>query len=101
MEGWRDKCCKLGAIISVSSAECVRGSELTYRLKRYVCEHSTEVFVEEAFENVQGDVGQAGVDVGVNGQNDSVSANNAAGGDVTLKQDNGQQQAIISYIDLH
>lgn len=72
---------KIRSVIWVSIAEF----ELTYGLERHVSEHSTEVVVEEAFEDVQGDVRQAGVNVGVDGQNDSVSADNAAGGDVALK----------------
>lgn len=85
VEGHEAKCSKIRPIVWVSVAKFDCRCELTYGLEWYVSKHGTEVVVEEAFEDVQGDVRQAGVNVGVDGQNDSVSTNNAAGGDVTLK----------------
>lgn len=58
--------------------------ELTDGLEGHVCEHCAEVVVEEAFEDVHCDVGQAGVNVGVDGEDDSVSSDDAARGDVSL-----------------
>ncbi len=58
--------------------------ELTNGLEGHVGERCTEVVVEEAFEDVHCDVGQAGVNVGVDGQNHSVSSDHAARGDVSL-----------------
>lgn len=58
--------------------------ELTDGLERHVSERLAEVAVEEAFEDVEGDVGQAGVDVGIDGQNQSVGADEATRGDVSL-----------------
>lgn len=60
-------------------------NSLTDALEGHVSEHGTEVVVEEAFEDVEGDVRQAGVDVGVNRQDHSVGTNNAARDDVSLK----------------
>lgn len=58
--------------------------ELTDGLEGHVSEHCTEVVVEEAFEDVQRDVGEAGVNVGVDSQNYSVRTDNAARDDVSL-----------------
>lgn len=58
--------------------------KLTDGLEGHVGEHRTEVVVEEAFEDVQRNVREAGVDVGVHGQNYSVTADNAACDDVSL-----------------
>lgn len=66
------------------SAFTADSCELTDGLERHVGERCTEVVVEEAFEDVQGDVRQTGVDVGVDGQNHSVRSDNAACGDVSL-----------------
>ena len=53
-------------------------------MEGYVGEDGAEVVVEETFEDVQADVGQAGVDVGVDGQNYSVRPDHATCDDVTL-----------------
>lgn len=58
--------------------------KLTDGLEGHVSEHRAEVVVEEAFEDVQRDVRQAGVDVGVHGQDYSVATDNAARDDVSL-----------------
>lgn len=62
----------------------VSAGKLTDDLEGHVSERCTEVVVEEAFEDVQRDVGEAGVNVGVDGQDYSVSADDAAGDDVSL-----------------
>lgn len=58
---------------------------LTNSLEGHVSERWAEVAVEEAFEDVQGDVREACVDVGVDGQNDGVCTDNATCHDVPLK----------------
>lgn len=57
---------------------------LTDDLEGHVSEHCAEVVVEEAFEDVQRDVGEAGVNVGVDGQDYSISTDDAARDDVSL-----------------
>lgn len=49
-----------------------------------VSEHGAEVAVEETFEDVQCDVGETGVDVGVDSQDYSVGTNYTARDDVSL-----------------
>lgn len=58
---------------------------LTNGLKRHVSEHCAEGVVEQAFEDIQSDVREACVNVGVDSQNHSVSANDPTCGDVSLK----------------
>lgn len=70
------------------------GCELTNGLERHVGEHGAEVVVEKALEDVHGDVRQAGVDVGVDGQNDSVRSDNSTCDDVTLKQNKHTQETV-------
>lgn len=53
-------------------------------LEGHVSEHCTVVVVEEAFEDVQRDEGQAGVNVGIDSQNYSISPNDATRDDVSL-----------------
>lgn len=57
---------------------------LTNDLEGHVSEHCAEIVVEEAFEDVQCDVGEAGVNVGVDGQDYSISTDDAACDDVSL-----------------
>lgn len=61
-----------------------RDHDVVDGLEGHVSEHCTEVVVEEAFEDVQRDVGEAGVNVGVDSQNYSVRTDNAARDDVSL-----------------
>lgn len=67
----------------------VRGWELTDGLEGHVSEGGAEVGVQEAFEDVERDVGEAGVDVGVGGQHHRVSADHAARQDVALMHGEG------------
>lgn len=53
-------------------------------MEGHISEHCAEVVVEEAFEDVHCDVGEAGVHVGIDGQNDSVSTDYATRDDVSL-----------------
>lgn len=54
-------------------------------LQRYRDERSAEVVVEEAFEDVQRDVGQTGVGVGVDGQDHCIRANHSTCNYIALK----------------
>lgn len=58
--------------------------KLTDGLKRHVSERCTEVVVEEAFQDVQRDVGEACVNVDVDGQNYSISTDDSARDYVSL-----------------
>lgn len=58
--------------------------KLTDGLKGYVSERCTEVVVEEAFQDVQRDVGEACVNVDVDGQNHSISTDDTARDYVSL-----------------
>lgn len=58
--------------------------KLTDGLEGNIGEHCTEVVVEEAFEDVERDVREAGVNVGVDSQDDSVSPDDAARDNVSL-----------------
>ena len=53
-------------------------------MEGHVSERGAEVVVEEALEDVERDVGQAGVNVGVDGQDDGVRPDDAARHDVAL-----------------
>lgn len=57
-------------------AWCVK--HLTDILQRYGYESSAEVIIEEALEDVQRDVGQAGVGVGVHSQHNHVRSHHPA-----------------------
>lgn len=58
--------------------------KLTDGLEGNIGERCTEVVVEEAFEDVERDVREAGVNVGVDSQDYSVSPDDAAGDNVSL-----------------
>lgn len=58
--------------------------KLTDDLEGHVGESCAVAAVEQAFEDVQRDVGEAGVNVGVDGQNDGVGTDHAARDDVPL-----------------
>lgn len=58
--------------------------KLTDGLEGNIGEHCTEVVVEEAFEDVERDVREAGVNVGVDSQDDGVSPDDAARDNVAL-----------------
>lgn len=76
---------RLFNVLRSASLRCWDSSrELTDGLEGHVSERGVEVVVEEALEDVQRDVGQAGVNVGVDGQNDGVRADDAARHDVAL-----------------
>lgn len=70
---------------------------LTDGLEWYVSEGSTEVVVEEAFEDVEGDVGQAGVDVGADGQNHSIRSNYTTCSDVTLEPKTSEASPLLHF----
>lgn len=53
-------------------------------MEGHVSERRAEVVVQDAFEDVQSEVGEAGVNVGVEGQNHGVSTDDAARNDVSL-----------------
>lgn len=65
-------------------------------MEGHVSEHRTEVVVEEALEDVQRDVGEAGVNVGVDGQNHSVGADHAARDDVSLMTNEKHMLLLLS-----
>lgn len=54
-------------------------------LQRYRDKRSAEVVVEEAFEDVQRDVGQTGVGVGIDGQDHCIPANHTTCNYIALK----------------
>lgn len=58
--------------------------KLTDDLEGHVGERCAVAVVEQAFEDVQRDVGEAGVNVGVDGQNYGVGTDHAARDDVSL-----------------
>ena len=60
--------------------------QLTDGLEGHVGEGCVEVVVEETLEDVERDVGQTGVDVGVDSQDHSVRTNNTTSNDVSLRQ---------------
>lgn len=64
--------------------ETHRCVKLTNGLEGHIGERRTEVVVEEAFEDVERDVREAGVNVGVDGEDYSVSADDAARDNVSL-----------------
>lgn len=63
----------------------LRFVKLTDGLEGHVSERRAEVVVEEAFEDVQRDVGEACVNVDADGQNYSVCTDDTACDDVSLK----------------
>lgn len=63
-----------------------QSSDLTDGLEGNVREDGAVVVVEEAFEDVQSDEGQAGVHVGVDGQDHGVTAHHATRANVALQQ---------------
>lgn len=67
--------------------------ELTDGLERSVREGGAEVVVEETLQDVERDVGEAGVDVGVDGQDHGIRPDHAAGDDVPLEDKDRRRYA--------
>lgn len=84
-EVWRDG--RSGAIRGARKGRPLRVA-LTDALEGHVREGAAEVGVQEALEDVERDVGEAGVHVGVDGQDHSVSPHHPAGEDVSLVRRN-------------
>lgn len=61
---------------------------LTNVLERHISKGLAEVVVEEAFENVKGDVGEAGIYVSIHSQHHSIGSSYTTRSDVTLQTDN-------------
>lgn len=71
-------------------------NDLTDVLQWYGYERSAKAVIEEALEDVERDVGQAGVDIGVHSQHHHVSSHQPTCYDVTLKHTNTRTRTSFS-----